>query len=813
MSDMKQNQGTSVENEAEIAGEIKKLCNEKGIEKNPKETAKLLHKLGLLYFGRSPDKISLVQAAVLINAAISRHPENEDEMREDLVYLCNDVVNASGAERIKDLVKLGSIAKKTIQEMREMCNTELQKMESRESDHERETEKYLFIRELQGKISEQYRSIMEMISKDIVLILGEAPCKWAHVGLGSLARKEVTPYSDFESVILLEDGVECREDYEKILEYFRWFTTLFQIAVANVGETIIPSIAVPSLNNFLVDNGDWFFDVHTPHGVCCDGFMPHASKTPFGRFQETEHKPWKTELIKPVSLMLEYLKKDVDLKNGYHLADILTVTCFVAGDPDVYAFFEDGVESHLASNADDDSRDQMMVMTEEFRAFSVFNTLPNVHATKRINAKKVVYRSVTLFVSTLGRYYGLKTCSCFGIISELRKSGIISQEAEHNLNYAVAVACEVRLKVYLKNGGQNDSVVMKAGFNATEGEEDLTEIVKLDDIVNYFTIAFCLQQSMKERSVTPDISMRKVGQDVEIAILYYFNQYTKVLTKCENMREEIRKKEEVSKELVWTCVIYDCLFHLGRFEDALKECEYELQQRLEKFPKDLIEIVNCQRSIGRCLYKLERYEDSIVQHKHELEGLDRLGGCVNMKINCTENISIAFYKLGKFEQSLEFLDKEMQFLSEDLNSSWGLVGKRVDCILNMAGALYKLKEYERALVKYNLGLELSEMYVAGKVTQCKNGRAHCLFQVGKVKNALQVYEDVLSDLQSLPTNSCLVTDCLTNIAHCYFTLKDFENALKFYKRSITGLADTEKTLHLNKIAICLLQLDHETTLT
>ena len=47
--------------------------------------------------------------------------------------------------------------------------------------------------------------------------------------------------------------------------------------------------------------------------------MPHACKFPLGRQQHTKHKQFTTELIKPVSEMLEYLSFEADLKNIINL--------------------------------------------------------------------------------------------------------------------------------------------------------------------------------------------------------------------------------------------------------------------------------------------------------------------------------------------------------------------------------------------------------------------------------------------------------------------------------------------------------------
>ena len=57
--------------------------------------------------------------------------------------------------------------------------------------------------------------------------------------------------------------------------------------------------------------------------------MLHACKFPLGRAKHTNSKLFTTVLIKPASEMLKYLSSEENLKNVYHLSDILTSTCFV----------------------------------------------------------------------------------------------------------------------------------------------------------------------------------------------------------------------------------------------------------------------------------------------------------------------------------------------------------------------------------------------------------------------------------------------------------------------------------------------------
>ena len=185
---------------------------------------------------------------------------------------------------------------------------------------------------------------MAYLAKYCENVMGDSPCKFALVGMGSLARKEITPYSDFEHIIVLEEMSNQNTSDENVLNYFRWFSVIFQIIVINLQETILPSVVIQGLNS---PNNDWFFDRITTRGISFDGMLPHACKFPLGRQQHTENKQWKTEFIKPISEMLMYLTSEEDIKNGYHLKDIFTKVSFVYGNKVVFQEFQDSIFNML----------------------------------------------------------------------------------------------------------------------------------------------------------------------------------------------------------------------------------------------------------------------------------------------------------------------------------------------------------------------------------------------------------------------------------------------------------------------------------
>jgi len=362
-----------------LSHKLKKHCNGNGTEVSQKHSAALFHGLAVIYRKRSPDKIALIKSAILLNAALSRSPE-EEEVQKDLEELCQHVLDKSDARFSKtNLLLTATFTKENIDGFRVSIKNQSKGkkifFDEELNNYEVEANNTEDIENLQNKIYEWYCNLMKSLIDYNAFVLGPAPCRYALVGLGSLARKEITPYSDFEHIILLEEGVQKRKDYNSIVEYFRWFSTIFNIVLVNLGETIVPCAALTYLNNPYDKEYDWFYDAFTKRGICFDGMFPHASKFPLGR-SGASAKPWKTELIKPVTRMLKHLSGNESLKNGYHLSDILTCTCFISGDRSIHESFETGVKSHL-----DKLLSKLLLqqqLTDDIIKFNAINNLDNV---------------------------------------------------------------------------------------------------------------------------------------------------------------------------------------------------------------------------------------------------------------------------------------------------------------------------------------------------------------------------------------------------------------------------------------------------
>lgn len=90
-------------------------------------------------------------------------------------------------------------------------------------------------------------------------LLGLPPVKWACIGMGSMARDEMCPYSDVEYAFLIE------KETDGALTYFRTLSELLEIRIINIGETRFPHFraniwkqalqASPTPGGFRLDSG------------------------------------------------------------------------------------------------------------------------------------------------------------------------------------------------------------------------------------------------------------------------------------------------------------------------------------------------------------------------------------------------------------------------------------------------------------------------------------------------------------------------------------------------------------------------------
>ena len=855
--------------EKELAEQLRRQCYSNGREIDILKTSKVLYELGLLYKEKFPDKISVIQSVALLNAAAIRDANNA-AIKHDIAQVCSQVLTAAGAVNTKaDLIQTASDVKRKFVAMRQAINTTLTKSEFIPGNivfkHfvETQIQKIKFIKTLQNQITKDYIQIMSGIADQCLHILGDPPfhARYSLVGMGSLARKEVTPYSDFESFIVFEDGLA---NSEQTVEYFRWFAVIFQVILINLGETILPSVAIPSLNNFTEADGDWFYDAYTTCGVSSDGMMPHASKNPLGRQLTTKTKQFKTELIKPVQKMLCYLDHDEDLKNGYHLAEILTRSCHVHGDKKIYEQFVEGVDEKLTQQ----KRKQQFnfefahQVQKDLTNFDMVKSLNTIWWQRsKFNLKRVLYRSTTIFLSIIADFHDIKRMSSFDIIEELAKKNIVNEDGKRKLEFAISIACEARLKAYLMRKRQDDWIALKNTSSSESGNEirRLIDFIGAQSIVEYCETA-CQLQDYVRKIILLDSACDPLTLDLtddnalraEICCALRLSE--QCIELCENELELWDPDiADISIKLRLLNLIGMCYVDLKQMDKALA-CFQERLVILERKTRNTdmnIEVVNCLVSLKSCLGnnpRLKQVKATSIVPRCASEG-DVLKAEKTIQVHHQKKLSQHITRDADFEQGLT-LHKQISL--EDIGdvqvaTSIGNIGicvagmhkyenamehfkqeakirKRVTakpdvglaiCYRNMSMCMKETKNYAKAVKYLKKELEIREKLCKTEdndipLTQCLKLLTICQIQIQNYNPALDNSQVLLKLQQRRSSNEpsdVLVADCLHLLSLCYINTNQRQKGIETFRKELdirTRLSKNQCLDHRVSHCRCLL---------
>ena len=838
-----------------LALELKKTCDEKGKELDPANSAGIIYQIGLEHIRIPFDKISLIKGVGLLNAAVVRNPKNVHVIKNKLSKLCKLILKEANAQnQTADLIQQAKHVKSLAEKMRCKADEMLLKPKrsvtkkviktlnstlaiGKQSNFYQENT-IESMQKIQAVITEDYKIIMKGLSEFCESVMGPPPCRFAVVGMGSMARKEITPFSDFEHIIIL--GVE--ESCESHLEYFRWFSVIFHTVILNLQETLIPSLHVMHLNDETSRLGDWFFDTQKS-GMSFDGMMPHACKFPLGRQRHTQNKPWSIELIQPVDKMLKYLTSEANLKNGYHLSDILTATCFVYGDRiEVYEKFEYGIMMHINSKPREETLLEIKKQVEEdLNKFSARFSLNKLQKNDTINVKQLFYRSSTLFVVVLGKIHQITSTSCFDIINDLAEQKLITHNAKKKLLFAVAIACKIRLRVYMKNKSQYNYIELQE--RSQEKFDDLLEIVGTSAVFNYFQIIYCLQCEVIHLLKFQKKYIYSMPQFINVAICYalkldrflysllmkglaspYFGyKIVTVFNGCINFDQALAIVEEQTNcfsdenaenhnlniEEVYN-VLWNLALQLYRkkqyseavdfFKAILDICHRQTSNKNTTNKHAIIlstkqNFVFLRMFISLGLLEMNEKENALIYVKQFIEDIKHLFHDfrhISMWYFIAGNI---FFKLKEFDDSLYCLQMSLGiFLSLDKRND----AKALKLYSGIASCLLRLKSYEESFVYFKLTIHIFEnrqinfsedVYFDSAFTAMSTYKDFgiCLMKLMQHKEALNMLlkadninistaekEETIEDLLNL----------LRDIAECFLTLGRVEESIHYIQRSL-----------------------------
>ncbi len=379
------------------------------------EQISCLEKLGDLYL----EKHNWVQAAKILNGALAileKQGGNPTHLLTRLEQIPALFLKSRG-------FTISAAHQKSIVRYR----TQLREARSRYSE---QFQKGAPIRGIQRYLTAFFIKILNSLILDSQECLGAPPVEWACMGMGSMARDEMCPYSDLEFAFLVAAKTE------KSLQYFTTLTQLLELRIINFGETNFPLFgrlfgeksaqASPTPSGFSMDSGG-----NSPLGK--PGFY-ELIDTPeeLAQFQRVEWMEADIIVTNALSSVC-YIAGSETLTNAYHTAkeaqfNKADYSLFFAGPPFREKLAMRLLEGHLQEFKPDLSQEK-----QETNAFGI---------------KKELYRPFQSLLASLTLFCGLKLQSSFGMVEQLLQNKILSQEGSRSLTQALQQVLALRFEAH-----------------------------------------------------------------------------------------------------------------------------------------------------------------------------------------------------------------------------------------------------------------------------------------------------------------------------------------------------------------------------
>jgi len=688
-----------------------------------------------------------------------------------------------------------------------------------------------------------------------------AKLEYAFFGMGSMALCTMTPWSDYEGGILIEEGLS-EEDEQKAKEFLRRVTVLFQMKLIYFGESPLRMMGIIELNDFKGSleraGDDWFFDKFINSGISFDGPHPHACKTPLGR-EEGYYKIVKKEnreeivscdayeLIGTTTEFMKFQKEDRWFEQDGYLVQALWNIIPIAGNKILISTYAEQISQY-----------HMLIQSRTFSLLKqdTENYNPAKHILNRENKdgqlfsiKKDIYRfSDRIIIEIINLTSDVIQNSWY--INKLD----INEKAKQNIYLALSISTELRLRTYISNNSQRENLSVLTYYELELKEENnfkvLDKVFYLKDIrllhryyytivplINIIVDSYTQEQIRRALNLMTffDNNLLIKGLVYKRSVQYYsairvleaidadhespkINDYIKLT--LAGLYQEIGKYErayEIYKKLLdkemsdqrndhkiaFLLSSIGNIFHLlGKYREALEYQKQSLEIGKQIYKEHSSFIAEALGSIGATMQSLGKYKEALECQKQSIKIKKQIykGDHLNIAV-CLRNISATLQSLGILEEALKFSK-----LSLEMNKRIykGTHSEVIISLNNIGNILASLDKYEEAL-KYNVeSLEMSKLIyedVHTDLVLSLNSMGNTLQSLGKYEEALEYYIEALKmNKQIYKDDHPDIIGSLNNIGLMLQSLGQYEDALDYLKQSLEMSKRIYKGNHLDLVS-------------
>ncbi|CAB4006742.1 PREDICTED: uncharacterized protein LOC109475051 [Paramuricea clavata] len=582
-------------------------------------------------------------------------------------------------------------------------------------------------------------------------IVGPAPCNFSIIGLGSTSRKEVTPYSDLEFSILVDDNNKDPSPEQR--QYFRFLTYFIQMQIIKLGETILPSVGIPSLNDFYSKNkeDDWFYDDVIPKGFSFDGMMPWACKTPLGR------KEWRGQPPQEYIMTVEEMLKLQDVIPGSCMeslktANVFRSVCHLFGDEKLTMTYQQKLSARLTHIGSMRSfREQVLQIMQSLLETYGDEGMATQHFGTQQDVKKEVYRLTSLLVEQLSKFFLIFGQSSWQCVHEMKMKKILAEDGAKNLLAALSITTELRLKCYQKQGKQKEALPTVPQLSVTE-DKDIpcplsTAIVRLyQSLIPLKSVVFQILEVYKNHDLNePDTLVPAVLQQanfMDVLPMTTAAAYLRVLQLPKAFDCLLSAKGGITDNASRVKIILmlaNCYQMVGKFHEAI-ECCREVETLYTGAP-DVVEassLLDALKMIMDIYMDQGLFQEALQMYKQIVDFQERQdlnGGFVKNELDFLNSSAVLFMNMKQYNKAEAILRSIIEMLRNQRKHYFSYFM----CLNNLAVILLNADKLTEAKTILNDALEIaSELYGENAVHPYF---ARCLANLGEVHYYLQNIEE------------------------------------------------------------------------
>lgn len=686
--------------------------------------------------------------------------------------------------------------------------------------------------QIQEEMTRHFQKFLSHLIKGCVELLGPPPTSYAIMGLGSMSRSEMSPYSDVEFAILIE------EESTENLTYFRNLSRLLELKVLNLGETAYP-IVRPKRIGTEMTGGKSF----TPQGFSMDigGLCPRGKTGVY-------------ELIGTPKKLAMYQTPEWINTNEAEiiLANAMTSYCFVMGNKILLNDYDKRVQTFLRTKQtaegnkyrEERAFDILRGHLEEFRPVLDEGRVK----LKAFDVKKDFYRPLQMIIGALSLYFGLDSSSTIGHIETLRKKGIFGPVGAAKLQCTLRQVLSWRLKAHLYYQNEREIMFLAEDEHDPKARGLMTfDVDQSKQLLEIYSVLVSLNQVArsflagdKMSFFTSEFHDESIGtsshlQEDNLNFQAALNAYSQTaalqpynpsalnnLQRIKSTLGQAQEALEYSQE--WLAVlkrkyglhwareveIAQCynaisvsLSDLGRYEEALEYQYKKLRIHVEAFGDSHPSLADSYNNISACLMSLGLPEEGLDYSRKALRIVKMVQGEKHISVAiCYSKIGSSMSDLGKYEEALKYNQQALEIYQETLEKQHPDLAL---CLNNIGSNLNSLARYDEAL-KYHLqALDIFQI-VLGKrhpyVASCLNNIGSCFSNQGRQEEtlkynqqALEIYKEVLGDRHPDVAMS------YNNIGSVLGDLGKHEEALEYKKNALEIYLNVLGKLH-PKVATC-----------